>query len=411
MVTKHNTKSRGITMNKTIITIIATIFSLFIAACAPITPTILPNSTNMTSDMPALEMISQNQTEDMENTQTALTSTSNENIPQKIITEGETVNFPNLKATDPDGDLINYTFTSPLNKSGEWKTNIGDHGDYKMTITASDGVNTVTQDVLIIVKKKNSAPTIELNEPVKTKEGQTLTLEPDVKDEDGDEVTLTFSGWMTSKSREVEYNDSGNHRVTITATDGKEVTTKEIIIGVENVNRAPVIEEIAPVRIKEGEKVTLNPKATDADGDVLSFDFSQPFDEEGTWMTKRGDAGEYEIRVTANDAFDSAQTIFTLIVDPLNRAPTIDLESPISATEGDLITLNPIVTDPEGDALTVTYSGWMNSNTKQTGFEDAGNHKVVILAADNAGNEATLEVIINVADKNRPPVFGSGAFD
>jgi hypothetical protein len=385
-------------MNKTLI---AAILTIFLVACAPITPTILPNSTNATEMTEEIVAPIEEPVEE----------TVPDDTPRKTVTEGELVNFPNLKAVDPDGDLITYTFTSPLNSKGEWQTKVGDAGEYKITITASDGVNSVTQDVLIVVKKQNSAPTIELNEPIKTKEGQTLTLEPDVKDADGDEVTVTFSGWMTSNSREVSYNDSGNHRVTITATDGKETTTKEFIVGVENVNRAPAIEEIAAVRIKEGEKVTLNPQATDADGDVLSFEFSTPFDNEGTWMTERGDAGDYEITVTVNDAYDSASTTFVLTVVPLNRAPDITLESPITANEGEMVTLSPVITDPEGDQFTVAYTGWMNSNSKQTGYDDAGNHKVNITATDNAGNKATLEVIINVADVNRPPTFGQGAFN
>lgn len=392
-------------MNKTII---ATILTILLVACVPITPTILPNSTNETN---TTQEVVQEPAAQEPTVQETPEETIPDDVPRKTVTEGELVSFPNLKAVDPDGDLIAYTFTSPLNNSGEWKTLEGDAGQYMITITASDGVNSVTQEVLIVVKKLNSAPTIELNEPIKTKEGQTLTLEPDVKDADGDEVSLTYSGWMNSNTKEAGYNDSGNHRVIITATDGKEITTKEIIVGVENVNRAPVIETIAPVRIKEGEKVTLNPQASDADADVIVFAFSMPFDEEGTWLTERGDAGDYEITVTASDPYESVETTFVLTVDPLNRAPVITLDSPITANEGDLVTLNPSITDPEGDQFTIAYSGWMNSNSKQTGYDDAGNYKVNITATDSTGNKAALEVIINVADKNRPPTFGEGAFN
>jgi hypothetical protein len=128
-------------------------------------------------------------------------------------------------------------------------------------------------------------------------------------------------------------------------------------------------------------------------------------------MTERGDAGEYEVTVTVNDAYDSVSTKFLLVVDPLNRAPVITLDSPITANEGDLVTLSPSITDPEGDQFTVAYTGWMDTNSKQTGYDDAGNHKVNITATDNAGNKASLEVIINVADVNRPPTFGQGAFN
>ena len=51
-------------------------------------------------------------------------------------------------------------------------------------------------------------------------------------------------------------------------------------------------------------------------------------------------------------------------------------------------------TDPEGDKVKVTYSGWMNTNTKYTTYEDEGEYKVLVTAKDNAGNSAELEVIV-----------------
>src|SRR3989338_8410297 len=44
------------------------------------------------------------------------------------------------EAEDPDKDTsLVFTFTSPLNENGEWKTAYGDSGEYKVTVTASDG--------------------------------------------------------------------------------------------------------------------------------------------------------------------------------------------------------------------------------------------------------------------------------
>src|SRR3989344_6604417 len=45
-----------------------------------------------------------------------------EDTPVKEYTEGDLVGFPNLKATDPDGDKITYTFTEPLDGEGKWQT-------------------------------------------------------------------------------------------------------------------------------------------------------------------------------------------------------------------------------------------------------------------------------------------------
>ena len=73
--------------------------------------------------------------------------------------------------------------------------------------------------------------------------------------------------------------------------------------------------------------------------------------------------------------------------------------------------LVPQISDPEGDEVRVSYSGWMNSESRLTTYDDQGNHKVTVTARDSAGNEAKLDVIVAVADNNRPTIFGAGSFN
>ena len=100
-----------------------------------------------------------------------------------------------------------------------------------------------------------------------------------------------------------------------------------------------------------------------------------------------------------------------IVVEAVNKAPTIELDSPITVQEGDTIVLDPKVTDPEGDEVVITYSDWMGSNTKTTDYNDAGEHNVDITARDTVGNEATMQLTIIVEDVNRPPIFGAGSFE
>ena len=72
-------------------------------------------------------------------------------------------------------------------------------------------------------------------------------------------------------------------------------------------------------------------------------------------------------------------------------------------------TLTPTITDPEGDELTISYAGWMNTNTFTTTYESQGTHVVTITASDGI-NTAKKDVTVIVNDVNRPPEFGSGAF-
>jgi hypothetical protein len=336
-----------------------------------------------------------------------------DSLPVKKVTEGELVSFPNLKAVDPDGDPITYTFTTPLNENGEWQTAEGDEGEYVITITASDGKNEVSQKVKIIVETLNKAPTITLTSPteITVEEGETVTIDVQAADPDNDPVTLTFSGWMESASKETTFGDEGRHTVTITASDGKKDSVKEVTVIVTNVNRAPELGDIADITLTEGDEVKLDAEATDPDGDEVTITYGTPLGAmDGFWETEQGDAGTYEVEVTASDGSLTDMKKVKITVQSLNKPPVISLALPtINVEEGETVLIDAEITDPENDELTITYSGWMTSNSYQTDFDDAGTHMVTITATDGI-NTATADVTVNVVDKNRPPTFDPGAF-
>lgn len=385
---------------------------VFVVACAPALPA--RNQTQNTTINQTIEVNATvpevNETVPVVN-ETVTVTPPRTDLPRKEVVEGETVSFPNLKAVDPDGDPITYTFSAPLNEQGIWRTKVGDAGEQVITITASDGANTVAQQVLIVVLPKNKAPVIELAEPIEATEGEVFTLSPTLSDADGDNVTVSFSGWMTSATRNLTFDDAGLHKVVITASDGTTVTSKEVIVSVKNTNRAPTIFSIDEIEIKEGQRAIVKPAAKDPDGDTVRYEFEEPINASGIWSTQIGDAGEYEFLVIASDGELTAETTVKVIVEAVNKAPSIELEGPIEVNEGDVVTLNPVVSDPEGDEVRVSFGGWMDSNRRQTTYDDSGNHKVIVTARDAAGNEAELEVIVVVNDRNRPPIFGAGSFN
>ena len=394
------------------------LFVMLIVALSACTP-VLPSRNQTVVEAPVVEenvssepIAEENVTETVPEPQVApAVETDLRDVPRKEVTEGDLVSFPNLKAVDPDGDPIKYTFTEPLSVKGEWKTVEGDAGEHLITITASDGSNTVEQKVLLVVLPKNKPPMISLEEPIDALEGTTFTLSPNVTDPDGDPVSITFEGWMTTATAEVGYNDSGLHKVVIVASDEKGVTKKEVIVSVKNVNRAPQFSESEPFSVKENQRLVLRPSAKDPDGDKISYTFEEPFDESGSWTPAVGDAGDYDVIVVASDGELTSEQVFPIVVEAVNRAPVIELANPITVKEGETVTLVPVISDHENDEVRVSYSGWMNSDTRITTYDDAGNYKVIVKARDSAGNEAVLEVIVSVEDVNRAPIFGAGSFN
>jgi len=82
-----------------------------------------------------------------------------ENIPDITVKEGDTVKIV-PKAYDPDGDEIKYTISDPVGDTGEWTTTYNDSGEYIVKVTASDGIDSVSQDVKVTVINVDRPPVI-----------------------------------------------------------------------------------------------------------------------------------------------------------------------------------------------------------------------------------------------------------
>ena len=121
-------------------------------------------------------------------------------------------------------------------------------------------------------------------------------------------------------------------------------------------------------------------------------------------QSKTGDAGVYDLTVSVSDGDLSDEKTIKLSVGSANDAPMIEEISTITVKEGDTVTLMPKVTDPENEEMTITYSGWMTSDAKETGYDDAGVHKVVVTVSDGQ-NTVSQEVKVVVENVNRAPVF------
>lgn len=246
--------------------------------------------------------------------------------PQIKITveENDTVTLK-PEAKDADEDTIEYTFSSPLDEEGAWKTEFGDAGKYLVTVTASDGELTTSKEVLIEVLRKNVAPVIEgIPEELTIEEGDVIKVNPNVTDPNKDEFTVEISDpigedgiWNTT------YQDHGEYLVTVTASDGELTSKKEMQLIVERKNIAPIIEAIDDITIDEGEAVSIEPEVSDLNGDKVTVTISEPVGDSGEWETSYTDHGEYDIKVTASDGELESVVNVKLTVNDINVAPEI----------------------------------------------------------------------------------------
>ena len=131
-------------------------------------------------------------------------------------------------ATDPDNDSLNFTFTAPLDASGQWQTGYSDSGIYFTTVTVNDGKGGQdSQIVQITVNNVNRPPVMGSLSNVTAWEGDTIKVPLSATDPDGD-TPLTFSvtsgNGFVNGSNEFEwtpnYSSSGPATSTITVSDG-----------------------------------------------------------------------------------------------------------------------------------------------------------------------------------------------
>jgi len=224
---------------------------------------------------------------------------------------------------DPDMDVVEYTFSAPLNDDGQWDTSYGDAGEYVVTITATDGVHTAVEDVNLVVNRVNVAPELSGVENIEVREGEIVDFMPEVMDPNGDAVELTVSAPLNNGSFQTDHTSAGVYEIVVSATDGELTTTEIVSLTIEDVNVLPVIENVYDITVSEGETVMIEPVVSDLDGDELVLRISEPIGDSGVWDTSYTDNGVYEITVTVDDGKDIVEKMVTITVEDVNMAPQI----------------------------------------------------------------------------------------
>ncbi|MGV8150210.1 MAG: hypothetical protein ACP5NV_00605 [Candidatus Woesearchaeota archaeon] len=154
----------------------------------------------------------------------------------------------------------------------------------------------------------------------------------------------------------------------------------------------------------EGDLVKIDLKAADPDGDKLEYDYTRPFNDNGLWQTKDGDAGKYLTKVTVSDGELSSTADVLVVINPSNKMPIIDCLDDLVIKEGDTVELKCNFFDKENDPLIIEYSGWMTSPTYTTNYDSSGEHKVFVKVSDGFHNVSkTIDIIVE--DVDRAPIF------
>ncbi|UCD95125.1 MAG: hypothetical protein JSU69_03495, partial [Candidatus Zixiibacteriota bacterium] len=279
-------------------------------------------------------------------------------IGDKEVNETELLSF-GISASDPDGTTPEL-FTSPLpsgavfvdsaNGKGSfsWTPGYDQAGTYPVTFFATDNKDTVSESITITVNDVNRLPVLDPVGDKEVNENESLLFGISASDPDGTFPEL-FTGVLPGGAVFIDslngngsfswipsYEQAGTYPVTFYATDGIDTVFEEITIIVHNVNRAPVLDQIAvgPVYVDEGDSLFLDVSAYDPDGTTpelladipmanASFDDNLDGTGKFSFWPDTSQAGTYFVTFVATDNDLSDTEIVEIVVNDVQENPCL----------------------------------------------------------------------------------------
>ncbi len=269
------------------------------------------------------------------------------------------------QAQDPDNDELLYGYTEPLNASGEWQTNYGDAGTYNPSIIVSDGEQTTSQTITIIVRKKQIGPTILSIEPsettVNTDEGKSLVFRAKAEDQNKD--TLQYSWSLDDRilssgqefTYEPAYDSAGEHAIALSISDGTEDIEQRWIVTVYDVDLDSLFESIRDTTAAETDIVSL--QIPDFESYGLTYTISDPLGNDNLWQTDYDDAAGYEVTVFARGLGYLRQKTVIITIADKDRPPRLVAPDAVWVEEGALMQIPLQASDPDDDTITFSADG------------------------------------------------------
>ena len=356
--------------------------------------------------------------------------------------------------------VLNFDFAGDF----EDPQDVGANNAYNVTIHASDGQNTATVPLTVVIRNDNEPPAITGDDSLTFAEDTATTTVLHAyagSDPDGVATSLTWSlagadsgdfdisstGALRFKNvpdydRPADSGGDNEYNVQVRAYDGSETGTLDVTVTVTNVNEAPST-PTGRDAIEVAENTTGNLarySATDPDkDDTVMWDVSGTdasafrIDSSGNLAfdgapdyespTDSGGNNVYEISVDAKDADYTSSLNVTVTVTPVDEPPVITGVTTIDDYDengsGDVATYT--AADPESATSTITWSlggadsgdfditsgvlTFKNTPDYERPADSGGNnhYEVKVQATDPNDKRGELQVDVIVTPVDEPP--------
>jgi hypothetical protein len=330
--------------------------------------------------------------------------------------------------TKPANSYPNLFNTSSKNATFQTST----PGEYTFELKVTDKFGAVSQPdqvTYLVTPYTNQAPVLNPIGSQSITEQQTLTLLLTGNDPDGDPVEFGVSyapagsNFYTTNNTFIwrpSITQSGTYNVRFWIRDSSQTyTTENVLITVQDLNQAPVLNPIGDRSVEENQTLTILLSSTDPDGDAVAYSMSPVLQgailtgSTFSWKPTFNQAGVYQVNFKVTDtkgAVDN-ESITVTVID-VNQPPIVSPISDKTVLEGDTLTFEIVANDPEGQVLTylsnnlpigATLTGMTFSWTPN--FTQSGNYPIIFTITDSAGATTVVKVAITVVNVNQPPVL------
>jgi len=348
-----------------------------------------------------------------------------------------------VEAADPNGDPLSYHLDAgpdgmTIDPSGvvRWQPAaelLGTQHPVSIRVDDGRGGSAVRSfGITVISPDANQAPVVVSTPPTAAVAGRTYRYDAVARDPEGDPFIWSLIQAPTGMSIDPfrgtaawtpAADQTGMQQVVVQVQDVFGAAgTQSFTIDVRAVNRPPSIQSVPPVTADPGQLYVYAVRATDPDGDPLSFRLAVQPDgmtiDQRTglirWTPSVPAPSQHTVRIVVEDGYGGigSQT-YTLHVgqQAFNRPPIISSIPAYQAAEGATYRYQVAARDPEGGPVRFELGASPPGMTVEatTGLitwpnAQSGEHTVTVVALDDQDARATQSYLLLV-QANQPPVI------
>ena len=362
-------------------------------------------------------------------------------IGNRYVNEDSLLEFI-ITAADPDGDALIFTASGlpagavfdATSRTFSWTPGFEQAGTYPdIQFEVSDGELTDQENITIVVNNTNRAPVLDPVGGRMANENSLLEFTVNATDPDGDILTYSTSNLPSEAvfnpatrtfSWTPTFEQAGTYfNLYFEVSDGELTGWGDIMIVVNNTNRAPVLDQVGDRTADENSLLEFTINATDPDGDLMTYSASNlpagavfnPATRTFSWTPTFEQAGSHpDIHFEVSDGDLTDQENITIAVNTTNRPPILDPVGDKTTGENILLEFTINASDPDNDDLTYSASNLpdgavFNLDTRTFSwtptFEQAGSHPDVHFEVNDGELTDWKSITITVNNTNRPPVL------